>query len=121
MPPFLAGVTLNGATLTAAAVISYTVTFSEAVTGVTAGSFFLNPVGTDRAASIAGVSGSGATYVVTVNTGGAGQNGTIELDVAGSAVRNLTNIPLPHGCLPATPDSGGGEQPARRRAGRPQR
>ena len=59
------------ARLTNAASVGYTVTFSEAVTGVNVGDFSLVAAGVSGAA-IKSVTGSGAVYTVTVNTG-AGQ------------------------------------------------
>lgn len=58
--------------------VDFTVTFSETVSGVDATDFTLNITGV-TGTSITGVSGSGATYTVTVNTGSG--NGTIRLDV----------------------------------------
>ena len=63
---------------TGLASVRFTVTFSEAVTGVNMNDFRLTITGVTGAA-IASVSGSGATYTVTVNTGSG--NGTIRLDV----------------------------------------
>ena len=63
---------------TSAATVDFTVTFDESVTGVDTGDFTLNTTGVSGA-SITGVSGSGATRTVTVNTGTG--NGTIRLDV----------------------------------------
>src|SRR5262249_39281276 len=57
----------------------FTVTFSESVSGVDAGDFTLTTSGVSGA-SISGVSGSGTTYTVTVDTGSG--DGTIRLDVA---------------------------------------
>ncbi|MCZ2289396.1 MAG: Ig-like domain-containing protein, partial [Anaerolineales bacterium] len=67
---------------TNAASVNFTVTFSEAVTGVDAGDFDLTTTGV-TGASVASVSGSGAAYTVTVNTGTG--NGTIRLDVSASS------------------------------------
>jgi len=62
---------------TSAATVNFTVTFSEAVTGVDKLDFSLNP--TVTGASIASVSGTGATRTVTVNTGTG--SGTLRLNV----------------------------------------
>ena len=62
----------NGATA------SFTVTFSESVTGESASSFSLTTSGI-TGASVTGVTGSGATRTVTVNTGTG--DGTIRLDL----------------------------------------
>jgi hypothetical protein len=53
---------------TTAATVDYTVTFSDAVTEVTAADFAVVTSGISGA-SVVGVSGSGSTYTVTVNTG----------------------------------------------------
>ena len=78
--------------------VDYTVTFSEAVSGVGPSDFTLTVSGVSGA-NVSGVSGSGAIYTVTVNTGtGAG---TIRLDVPVSATINdldggngLANLPF---------------------------
>jgi len=58
--------------------VDYTVTFSESVTGMDTADFSLTTTGVPGA-SVNGVSGSGTTYTVTVNTGSG--DGTIRLDV----------------------------------------
>ena len=63
---------------TNAATVNYTVTFSESVTGVNTSDFTLTTAGVSGAA-VSEVSGSGASYTVTVNTGTG--DGTIRLDV----------------------------------------
>jgi len=63
---------------TTAPSVDFTVTFSESVTGVNAADFTLTTTGVSGAA-ISGVSGSGNTYTVSVNTGSG--SGTIRLDV----------------------------------------
>jgi len=63
---------------TKAASIHFTVTFSEAVTGVDTADFNLTTTGL-TGASATGVSGSGTTYTVTVNTGSG--SGTLQLNV----------------------------------------
>ncbi|MBI5932599.1 MAG: hypothetical protein HY867_02740 [Chloroflexi bacterium] len=60
------------------ATVQFTVTFSEAVTGVNTTDFSLTLV-TVTGASVTTVTGSGTTYTVTVNTGSG--NGTIKLNV----------------------------------------
>jgi hypothetical protein len=64
---------------TDAASVSYTVTFSEAVTGVDVADFIPITSGI-TGASVTGVTGSGTIYTVTVNTGTG--SGYIRLDVA---------------------------------------
>ncbi|HZV63359.1 MAG TPA: Ig-like domain-containing protein, partial [Telluria sp.] len=63
---------------TAASSVDYTVTFSQAVTGVDVSDFALTMTGT-AGGSIASVSGSGATYTVTVT--GVSGDGTLRLDL----------------------------------------
>ena len=84
-----------------AATVNYTVGFTEAVTGVDVSDFTLAVSGVSGA-SVASVSGSGASYTVTVNTGTG--VGTLRLDLAddnsivdavsnplgGSGVQNFT-------------------------------
>jgi len=66
--PAVVSIARDGSETTNADSVSYTVTFSEAVTGVGAGDFALEADGL-TGASIASVSGSGDTYMVTVDTG----------------------------------------------------
>jgi len=77
---------------TAAASVDYTVTFSTPVTGVDATDFALTSTGTIVGASITGVSGAGAVYTVTVNTGTG--NGTLRLDVTDDNSINAGGSPL---------------------------
>ena len=77
---------------TNAANVGFTVTFSKSVTGVDDSDFALTTTGV-MGASIPGVSGSGAAYTITVNTGSG--NGTIRLDVLDNdSIRDGSNIPL---------------------------
>jgi hypothetical protein len=77
---------------TAAASVNFTVTFSEAVTGVDVSDFSLTTAGVSGA-SVIGISGSGSVYTVTINTGS--DNGTIRLDVPISAtIADLAGNPL---------------------------
>ena len=89
---------------TSASQVSFTVTFSEAVSGVnTSGAlsdFTLTPRDV-TGASIAGLSGSGATRIVTVNTGSG--SGTIQLNVVDNgSIKDVTNNSL------AGPQTGNG-------------
>jgi hypothetical protein len=76
--PAVSGIVRAGASPTIAGSVTYTVTFSKSVTGVDASDFALSTTGV-AGASIAGVTGSGTTYTVTVNTGSG--DGTIRLDL----------------------------------------
>ncbi|WP_298965458.1 FG-GAP-like repeat-containing protein [uncultured Methylobacterium sp.] len=86
--PAVVAITPDTAGPTNAGTLTQTVTVSEAVTGLDAADFALVLTGT-AAARIAGVSGSGATYTVTLAdvTG----DGTLRLDLAagGTGIRDL--------------------------------
>lgn len=72
--------------------VTFAVTFSEPVTGVDPGDFALATTGVSGAGNIS-VSGSGASYVVTVDTGTG--SGTIRLDVnAGASIVDVANNPF---------------------------
>ncbi|HEX7984617.1 MAG TPA: Ig-like domain-containing protein, partial [Duganella sp.] len=71
-----------GTVAASATSVSYTVTFSQSVTGVDANDFTLTASGT-AAGTIQSVTGSGDTYTVTVN--GIGGDGTLRLDLNASA------------------------------------
>lgn len=75
------------------ATVTFTVTFSEAVTGVDAADFALTTTGSISGATISGVSGGGTTYTVTVSTGlGAG---TVRLDASDNdSIIDAANNPL---------------------------
>ncbi len=64
---------------TAASTIHFAVTFSEPVTGVDGSDFTLTPTGNITAFMLAQLEGSGANYVVTVNTGTG--DGTLRLGI----------------------------------------
>ena len=80
-PPSVASIDVAGSNPNNAGTETFTVTFSENVTGVTAGDFVLATTGS-VGGSIASVTGSGSTYTVTVNnvTG----DGTLRLDLNGT-------------------------------------
>jgi DNA/RNA endonuclease G (NUC1) len=77
-PPSVSSITRVSASPTNAASVQFTVTYSEAVTGVSAQDWSLATTGVSGA-SVTGFTGSGTTYTVTVNTGSG--DGTIRLDV----------------------------------------
>lgn len=78
---------------TALASVSWTVTFSESVTGVDAADFALVQSGGVSGASITLVSGSGATWTVTASTGAG--NGSLRLDLADDdSIVDVVGIPL---------------------------
>ena len=78
--PVVQSISTVGSTITNASTVQYTVAFNESVTGVAASDFTLVTSGTSG--TIASVSGSGATYTVTVkNVSG---NGSLGLDLVDS-------------------------------------
>ncbi|MGI4873115.1 MAG: Ig-like domain-containing protein [Janthinobacterium lividum] len=91
----LAPTTAQSADGTATAQVSFTVTFSAPVSGVSASNFSLNP--TTSGAGIASVSpatGPSASYTVVVNTGTS--DGTLQLNVANATgiSPSVTNTPF---------------------------
>ncbi|HKR64916.1 MAG TPA: lamin tail domain-containing protein, partial [Thermoanaerobaculia bacterium] len=82
-----------GPSPTNAATVNYNVVFSQSVTGVDDTDFALTTTGGISGASISGVSGSGDTYSVAVNTGSG--NGTIRLDVQNNgSIQSATAVAL---------------------------
>jgi hypothetical protein len=77
-PPTVSSITRTGPGTTNAATVAYTVTFTENVTGVDAGDFAVTASGV-TSASVASVTGSGATRTVVLNTGTG--SGTMRLDL----------------------------------------
>lgn len=86
----------SGQSTTNATSVDYTVTFSEAVTGVDLSDFTLTSTGT-ASGLISALSGSGTTYTVTVSslTG----DGTLRLDLNGSGtgIQNATSVAISGG------------------------
>ncbi|MFQ3662513.1 MAG: RCC1 domain-containing protein, partial [Chloroflexaceae bacterium] len=82
VPPVVQSITRAGASPTSAASVTFTVTFSEAITGVDAADFALTTTGTLSGVSVSGVSSGPTVYTVTVNTGSG--DGTLRLDVRAS-------------------------------------
>ena len=77
--PTVQSINRVGTTPTNAASVSWTVVFSESVTGVDASDFTLVTTGAVTGATITTVSGSGSQYTVTANTGTG--NGTLGLNL----------------------------------------
>jgi CSLREA domain-containing protein len=91
--PLVSSVTRANASPTNAASVDFTVTFNEAVTGVDATDFVTSTSGALSGQSITGVTGSGAVYTVSVNTGTG--DGTIRLDVVNdNTIKDVMDIPL---------------------------
>jgi hypothetical protein len=100
-PPTVVSITRADPDPTNAAVVTFTVTFTEAVTGVGVADFALTLTGSVSGASVTGVSGSGAVYTVTVSTGTG--DGTLRLDIPNTATitdlagNNLSGLPYTGG------------------------
>jgi hypothetical protein len=99
-PPTVVSITRADPNPTNAAVVTFTVTFTEAVTGVDVNDFALTVTGISGA-SVTGVSGSGAVYTVTVSTGTG--DGTLRLDIPNTA----TITDLAGNALSGLPFTGG--------------
>jgi hypothetical protein len=80
-PPTISSINRTGTTPNNGSSETFTVTFSESVTGVTTNSFQLADTGS-ASGTIASVSGSGSTYTVTVS--GVAGDGTMGLNLKGS-------------------------------------
>lgn len=91
IPPTVSSIALADASPTnGAATVSWTITFSEAVTGVNAADFVLVQAGGVSGASITSVSGGGASWTVTANTGSG--TGTLGLNlVDDDSIRDLAS------------------------------
>jgi gliding motility-associated-like protein len=94
--PAVINITRLSSSPTNAASVQYTVTFSEAVSGVDAADFSLTTAALSGAAAVS-VSGSNDTYVVTVNTGTG--DGTLRLDLnsSGTGIIDLSGNPISTG------------------------
>ena len=91
--PAVTSITRASANPTNAASVTFTVIFSEAVSGVAPADFVLNSTGAISGATIDSVSGSGTTYTVTVSTGTG--SGTLRLDIPNTAtIADLAGNPL---------------------------
>jgi len=88
--PSVLSVVPAGANPTNAASASFTVTFTESVTGVNSGDFLLTTTGVAGASITSTAQVTPSTYTVTVNTGTG--SGTIRLDVDDNdSIRDLAN------------------------------
>jgi hypothetical protein len=81
-PPTVSSIDRAAASPTNASSVSWTVTFSEDVTGVATGNFTLVNGGLGGSPAITGVSGGGTTWNVTASTGTG--NGTLGLNLTSS-------------------------------------
>jgi len=98
--PSVQSISLVGSSPTTASSISWTVEFSEPVTGVDAGDFAVALSGVTAALPLA-VIGSGTTYTVTANT--VAGTGTIGLNlIDDGTIRDQANNPLGNPAAPAS-------------------
>jgi len=92
-PPAVSSINLANPTPTALTSVSWTVSFSEAVTGVDASDFTLIQAGGVSGAAITSITGNGATWTVTASTGSG--SGTLGLNlVDNDSIIDITSKPL---------------------------
>ena len=82
--PTVVSITRADPNPTSAASVNFTVSFSEAVTGVGLADFALSTTGTLANTAITAVNSSGSAYTVTVSTGTG--SGTLRLDIPATAI-----------------------------------
>ena len=88
-PPIVNSITRLNPSPTNLASVDFSVTFSEAVTGVDASDFSVAMTGGVSGATVSGVAGGPTIYTVTVNTGSG--EGTLRLDVTDNdTIQDLT-------------------------------
>ncbi len=92
VPPVVSSITTTAPTATTGSTVTFTVTFSEPVTGVAASDFALAVNGLTGAA-ITSVTGAGATYTVTANTGTGTGSLALEL-VDDDSIADIAGNPL---------------------------
>ncbi|GAB4191454.1 MAG: hypothetical protein OHK0022_05180 [Roseiflexaceae bacterium] len=92
--PIVTGIVRGSFNPTNAATVVFTVTLSEDVSGLDAADFTLVPGSGLTGTSITSVSGSGTTYIVTVNTGSG--SGTLGLNLVDNdtVIGTVSGIPL---------------------------
>ncbi|WP_029015207.1 DUF4347 domain-containing protein, partial [Niveispirillum irakense] len=89
-PPSVSSIALSGTPGANATSVSYTVTFSESVTGVNSSDFTLASTGT-ATGTISDVTGSGSTYTVTVSSiSGTGTLG-LNLNSSGTGIQDAAS------------------------------
>jgi len=92
--PEVLSINCSASCTTSAASVSWAVTFSQSVTGVSSGNFSLVNTGLGGTPAITSVTGSGANWTVTASTGTG--SGTLRLDMVNSTglTPALTNLPF---------------------------
>ncbi|WBO86757.1 Ig-like domain-containing protein [Hymenobacter yonginensis] len=93
-PAAVTAITRTGNALTNTASVSYTVTFSASVSGLTTANFAALTTGSVSGASVSSLSGSGSTYTVSVNTGTG--DGTVQLQLSNATglTPGVSNVPF---------------------------
>lgn len=92
LAPQVSMIKRDGTEVTQANTVTYTVSFSEPVTGVSLDDFLLSTTGLSNA-QIISVTGSDSTYIVTVNTGSG--EGSLSLVLQDNdSIRNASSVPL---------------------------
>ncbi len=89
LAPTVSAIERVGQALTKSTSVDYTVTFSESVTGVDASDFTL--AGSGVSGTIAGVSGSGTTYTVTVDNVSGDGSLRLDLNAGGTGIVNASS------------------------------
>ncbi len=100
--PTVSSIVRAAASPTNASSVSWTVTYSESVSGVAAGNFTLNAGGLSGTPAITNVTGSGTTWTVTASsgTGTPSGTGTLRLDATSAGIvkdvanNTLTGLPV---------------------------
>lgn len=92
--PTVTSIILVNPNPTALPSVSWTVTFSKSVSGVSSNNFTLVNSGLGGTPTITGVSGSGTTWMVTASTGSG--NGTLGLNMSNTTgvIPSVTNLPF---------------------------
>jgi len=91
--PTVVSIVLGGPNPTNASSVTWTVTFSEPVTGATTSNFALVVTGLGGTPKVTAVSGSGTTWTVTASTGSG--NGTLQLKLSsGSGIKDTAGNAL---------------------------
>ncbi len=90
--PTVTSITRNGSELSNATNVDFVVNFSEAVTGVDVSDFILSTTNPSNA-SILNISGTGASYVITVDTGSSDSSLRLDL-VDNDSIANSSGVPL---------------------------
>jgi len=89
----ISSLTAVSSTTTNAASVQYTATFAASISGLSTADFSLNTTGVSGA-SVAGVSGSGTSWTVTVNTGSGDGSVQLVMNSASGVSPTVSNVPF---------------------------